>query len=504
MGVRIDKDFPLQTLAQALESNSFDLVFLNYGNGSDDIKRNAYLLENVIQWVNQQTAAAGSTQKNIVVGVSMGGLVSRYALRDMEVRNVNHNTRLYASIDSPHQGANIPLGFQAAIRFMGGLKFLGVSLAGANPELQRGIKALNSPAATQMITYQLSGQGNAITLNNAPYLNFMNEYRNMGLPRQWGIRTLAVASGSECGITQGFAPNSVMLSGNGSQDLNYFLAIYASFIVDGPLGFFESFFSTDTELRADLTVRALPNQEVKPIFNTRIRYTKEVLFGLYTTSTDLINFTFNSTANLLPLDSNPGGKFDVNNFATIPTNISFINLNLTQSVFSFIPTTSSLDVGGGAQPITNTDYLRAYSPTAPPAAPKNIPFNNFFSNPLANENHVQLTKQNGNWLLQEALGTPAFYSCSYQCAGTDILPSINFPSLVCANSTPLSINNYASGSSISWSSNTAGLSISPGTINNTTATRVNNFNGQVTITATVNSPCGSVNVSPLTISVGSG
>lgn len=75
LGVAVNRDFQGQTLAQVLESSGYDLVFLNYGWGGDDIKRNAYLLENVIQWVNQQTAAVGSTQKNVVLGVRPGGAV---------------------------------------------------------------------------------------------------------------------------------------------------------------------------------------------------------------------------------------------------------------------------------------------------------------------------------------------------------------------------------------------------------------------------------------------
>ncbi|MCZ8072459.1 MAG: esterase/lipase family protein [bacterium] len=133
LSVAVDRAFAGQTLAQALETAGYDLIFVNFGQGGDDIKRNAYLLENIIQWVNQQTAAVGSTQKNVVIGVSMGGLVARYALRDMELRNANHNTRLYASIDSPHQGANVPLGFQAAVKFLDGISFFGQSFSNSAP-----------------------------------------------------------------------------------------------------------------------------------------------------------------------------------------------------------------------------------------------------------------------------------------------------------------------------------------------------------------------------------
>jgi len=501
LAVPVNINFPGQTLAQALEANNYDLVFLNYGNGGDDIKRNAYLLENIIQWVNQQTAAAGSTQKNVVIGVSMGGIVARYALRDMELRNVNHNTRLYASIDSPHQGANVPLGFQAAVKFLGGLNFFGISLTGSNPQLARALNGVNSPAATQMLTYQLSGQGSSIAFNNTSYNNFYNEYKTMGMPRLWGIRNIAVANGSECAQTQ-YTPYSLMLTGNGTQNINYLINLLTgplqTLTID-PFALFTGLITTKSDVKIDMAIRSLPNQQSLPIMNFRLYYRKEILFGLITSTSDLINFTYNSPASLLPLDSNPGGAFDINNFASIPTSISIIGLTTPLTRFSFIPTTSSLDIGGGTQPIVAADYLRAYSTAAPPAAPKNVPFNNFFSNPLSNEIHPQLTTRNGNWLFLELQGTPQVFSCNYLCANTDVAPSILGPDPLCTSGT-FTLANATPSAPVAWtSSNTSALTIDAATGQ---ATKVGGFSGLVTVFSTINGGCG--NSAPLskTVSVG--
>lgn len=45
-------------------------------------------------------------------GVSMGGLIIRYALTKMEHDGTDHRVERYISFDSPHLGANVPLGFQ--------------------------------------------------------------------------------------------------------------------------------------------------------------------------------------------------------------------------------------------------------------------------------------------------------------------------------------------------------------------------------------------------------
>ena len=81
-------------------------------HGADYVERNAFTLVKLIEQTNAQLIANGSTEKIVIVGPSMGGLISRYALAWMEQNGRNHNTRLWVSFDSPHNGANIPIGAQ--------------------------------------------------------------------------------------------------------------------------------------------------------------------------------------------------------------------------------------------------------------------------------------------------------------------------------------------------------------------------------------------------------
>ena len=82
--------------------NSYDIIYVNWDNGTDYIQRNAYVLEEVIKYVNEQKALAGSSEPNVVLGQSMGGLIARYALKDMEDDpDLDHDTDLYISHDSP-------------------------------------------------------------------------------------------------------------------------------------------------------------------------------------------------------------------------------------------------------------------------------------------------------------------------------------------------------------------------------------------------------------------
>lgn len=41
----------------------YDIIYVNWDNGRDDLRRNAYVLQEVIHWVNQEKADASSTEK---------------------------------------------------------------------------------------------------------------------------------------------------------------------------------------------------------------------------------------------------------------------------------------------------------------------------------------------------------------------------------------------------------------------------------------------------------
>ena len=111
-------------LSDGADLDGYDLVYVDFDNGTDYIQRNAFLLETVIKWVNARKLAARSTQPNAMLAMSMGGLVAQYALRDIETDPANtarpHQVRLLITHDTPHQGANVPLGAQMAVRHLAG------------------------------------------------------------------------------------------------------------------------------------------------------------------------------------------------------------------------------------------------------------------------------------------------------------------------------------------------------------------------------------------------
>src|SRR5690606_3581937 len=158
-------------LADELRTKGYDIVILNFpadkfvehsfhfplfhhainiyrDGGTDYIQRNAFILVELLKnKINPELAANGSPYQNVVIGPSMGGLITRYALKYMENQGWSHNTRLWVSFDAPHHGANIPFAMQEMLRYF--KDELGNAEAGKFVDQQ-----IYRPAARQMLICQ--------------------------------------------------------------------------------------------------------------------------------------------------------------------------------------------------------------------------------------------------------------------------------------------------------------------------------------------------------------
>jgi hypothetical protein len=156
--------------------------------GSDYIQRNAFTMIEVINTINNMLAAANSTHEIVVVGPSMGGQITRYALAYME-QHANdpkcnygkHNCRLWVSFDSPHVGANIAYGGQAFLHYFG-------KWSEGEDAKQKFNEILNTPAAKQMLQLHISDP------NRLLHTSYYQDIDNLGYPNQ--LRKIAISNGS--------------------------------------------------------------------------------------------------------------------------------------------------------------------------------------------------------------------------------------------------------------------------------------------------------------------
>jgi hypothetical protein len=153
----LDFDYGLdKRLKDLIHDQNYDIFFINYFNSTIDIRENAAYVKQAVEWINAQKKANGSTEKNIILGVSMGGLVSKWMLQEFEMNGEDHEAKLFMSFDSPMRGANIPLSLQALPLRFGDRKVAGIPLRDLNDDLMKGLRTVSSKAARQMLYYNLS------------------------------------------------------------------------------------------------------------------------------------------------------------------------------------------------------------------------------------------------------------------------------------------------------------------------------------------------------------
>nr|WP_315200261.1 T9SS type A sorting domain-containing protein [uncultured Flavobacterium sp.] len=201
-------------LKTQLTALNYDVIIVNFptyennlgqiiDGGADDIFRNGRTVASFLQQINTDIQANGSTEKLVLVGPSMGGQITRYALAYMEKKQQetgnaiwNHNTRIYLSMDSPHQGATIPLATQGDLYFLG-------ELMGKDDAKSKYRDVINSKAARQMLLTIAGSQSNFYNTDHDVYnqeLISNGISGSKGYPVLNGIRKLAIANGSMSGV----------------------------------------------------------------------------------------------------------------------------------------------------------------------------------------------------------------------------------------------------------------------------------------------------------------
>jgi len=186
-------------LITQLISLGYDVILVDFERGADYIQKNSFALVKAIEDINYRKSLSGSTEENVIIGASMGGLVVRYALAYMEKHNLPHCTRLYVSFDAPHLGANIPIGLQYGLLFSAG--------TGNSDDATEYVRRLNLPAAKQMLLRHMSKT--MINLDEvesyAPCYrnNWNNALTDIGWPEN--LRKIAISNGSISGIGDGIS-----------------------------------------------------------------------------------------------------------------------------------------------------------------------------------------------------------------------------------------------------------------------------------------------------------
>jgi hypothetical protein len=325
-----------ENLIETLRADGYDAVVLNFTDATVAIQQNSFVVAQLIEDV-QALIAPGATIA--LVGASMGGLCSRYALAWLEAHGIPHRVRTWISFDAPQQGANIPLGLQYWIGFF----------AGQSADAATFLSELQRPAARQMLLAHLT---NPPGTSGQPDLSRDTLLADLASLGNWPAftRRVAIANGSGGAMSQGFAP--------AAQLIRYeYSSLFVSITGD---------------------VWALPDVVSGRVFNGSTR----ILF-----STTSQSVTVHDTK---PWDGAPGGsRASMTQLDT--TAVPYGDIVALYPSHCFIPTMSSLSLST-ADPFF--DVATAPDPLAL------TPFDAIYW-PAANQEHVLITPENAVWVRSE-------------------------------------------------------------------------------------------------------
>jgi hypothetical protein len=447
---------PFQPFDQYLDDVAgYDLIFVNWHDGVDDILRNVLAIRAVINYVNARKLPGA--EQNVIMGISMGGVVSRYCLAEMVKAGgtgINETqTRLLITHDSPHRGAYVPLALQHLLQ---GLRkqtvkaFLGAynkRLDEVVPQLLKVNAAINSGAARDQLLARVIDDNGTVAYNSfldGPYRNMIS-FEGTGITPPY--RFVATSNGSQCGVPLA-SPYSQLASINAEGLAVLFgLRLWTGGVTN-------------------IDMKSLPNigQTDRILdFNLKLKV-KFLGFNLLKLSMEIQK---DAPGNLLLLDGLAGGT------RGLGSNIPLVYQNLPAASgganwfifaysynysapsvapsFTFIPTTSALDITNFnavnvpySVAITGLNGSRAANYIAQEqitlAAPVGV---------TSNVTHTDFYARTCRWLYEEMQNIPQTVNCEDYCSNNNLY-SITGTRLVCSNAT-YTIPNLPPGSIVNWS-----------------------------------------------------
>lgn len=307
----------------------FDIVYINYNNGLDDLIRNGEMVRQAIKYIQANPSFLGCDQ-SYVIGLGMGGVVARIALNKMEMAGESHNVRKLIAVNSPFQGINVPIGLQFSIQHLSEfIRRIEVKMSETIEgfaNIQKIANLLDQPAFRQLLMHRIN---KSFEYDNSEHDNFM--LYKIFLAKPENCESVAIATG-------------YMHDNYGDrlfQPYSELLTLYD----------FEKHYSSDRRpnlplwigrgsVDIDIDAKSIPENEVKTIYSGELKFRQKVLVFNMPKRVTLRN-SFNSTADMNPIDGTNGCYIPMN---LISGNDEFISSLLKVDKFCFLPTYSALDI----------------------------------------------------------------------------------------------------------------------------------------------------------------
>ena len=439
-------------MADKFRADGYDIIIIDYKDGGDLMEKNALAVVKAIEKIYNDHKST-MVEDFVVIGPSMGANIAQYALAWMENKNIDHHTKLFISFDGPHQGANVPIGFQQFFEYI---------VHGALTPFHR-YMSYDVDAAKQLLAHHHSANSESPAAH--PYRSyFLNNLNNID-KYPVNLRKVAIINGSLNGDLNDDNYNSC-------DKLMKVQYIGKNGIID-----WKAFISTANERCKSSSMFTAHK------FLNALLLQPPWLLEKYTTN------YFNSS-----YDISPGGGFagSSKKMSTIE-DLTNAALNLKNSVplrfyafefdkmfqFTFIPTRSSIDYN-----TTGTLY-KSYNNELLSSCNGITPFDWVYG-PTLNEGHVDVTDQNVQWFENEIKGNYPSYGTYYE--------GITGDNAICMGSPKTySIPNLNSDANVTWSvsSNLSYVVIN----NNSISVSVVSNNFESFVQADISNYCGGGTIS---------
>lgn len=391
-------------------NSQYDVVYIDWKDCTAPIQANADIVRQVIDWIN--TNKVDPDIPNIILGQSMGGLIAKYALSQMESNYQHHHVGTFISHDVPYWGANVPAGL-----FLGGQFLLGAALNGLTAIIASGY--INIPlseayrledelwelsrgfSVRQMVYYYIN---NNMTYDPTQYLYFQTIQSIMGFPKGDGTSDFANIAASNGG------PNTEFVSASPYCQIEAHAGVEA--IANMIYGFAQLFDNSFWDGMAKLVFPQSKNYTFhatmspfvsnnSSVFSYSLYYVKKFLWIPFRIQpVDARNFL--SPSEGYPLDKANGSCYTLDNLnynGSIPaTGIGNIDLTINSSrrIISFVPAVSSLYIGCGKRYPTNAEYQEDFSGSTNYFFDR-TPFNSYFVN-SSSSGHISYMTGMFSWI----------------------------------------------------------------------------------------------------------
>ena len=407
---------------QRLYDEGYDLIHVDFSDGAGDIIANAQVVKQAIRNINSMKQDNRSVEKTRVLGASMGGIIGKWALREMEINNEAHDVDKFISFDAPLQGANVPLGIQTLIQDLsnrsgkvvvhsplGGIGVVVKSFSFGEfvPVIKTLVTVFNKPATKQMIFYNAW----APTNNRREFHDaFYSQFNALGDLQQ--IEHIKISNGSSTGQNQLLDPGEM----------------YARVIGVGYTPQYTGIGITTVKIfvSMDLKIFAIPSSGTGTVYDGRISLTFPRGVNSFATI-QMLNNVISNVSGLKPFDSAPGG-FENFDFPTQAGGLTFDHVTIlgdfgtkTKGLWGFVPTFSALGLPEPSNVLQTSSCSSNECLASIDASAKSLDvlLNGGFAH---NQGHVTINQRNYDFLLNR-LNRPAI---NFTIVGNSLTRIFNF------------------------------------------------------------------------------